>query len=97
MSGGGAAEGASGTMFGGGVGLQPGLESNAVFAVDAKTRFNISTPSAPPLSGQKVILTFVFVFPRADGVGAGGSLDMAARLALLPDAHRDRKSVVCIW
>ena len=48
MYGGGAAEGAGGTMFGGGVGLQPGLESKLVFAVDAKTRFNLSTPSAVP-------------------------------------------------
>ena len=58
MSGGGVAEGAGGTMFGGGVGLQPGLESKVVFAVDAKTRFNLSTPLAPPPSGQKVIPTF---------------------------------------
>ena len=82
MSGGRAAEGAGGTMFGGGVGLQPGLEYKGVFAVYAKTRFNLSTPSAPPPSGQKVIPTFVFVFLRANGVGAGGSLDMAAQLAL---------------
>ena len=50
MSGGGADEGAGGTMFGGGVGLQAGLESKVVFAVDAKTIFNLFTPSAgPPL------------------------------------------------
>ena len=49
MSGGGAAAGEGGTMFGGGVGLQPGLESKVVFAVDAKTTFNLFTPSAGPL------------------------------------------------
>ena len=63
ISGGGAAEGASGTMFGGGVGLQPGLEYKVVFSVDAKTIFNIFTPSAVPLrqvtkSSQPLFLLF---------------------------------------
>ena len=53
MSGGGAEEGAGGTMlggtmFGGGVVVQPGLESKVVFTVDAKTIFNLFTPSAGP-------------------------------------------------
>ena len=49
ISGGGAASGKGGTMFGGGVGLQPGLEYKVVFAVDAKSIFNLFTPSAGPL------------------------------------------------
>ena len=82
MSGGGAAEGAGGTMFGGGVVLQTGLESKVVLAVDAKTRFNLSTPLAPPPRQVKKSSQPLFFFPRADGVGAGGSLDMAAWLSL---------------
>ena len=62
MSGSEAAEGVGGTMFGGGVGLQPGLESKLVFAVDAKTRFNLSTPSAPPPRQVKKSSQPLFLF-----------------------------------
>ena len=67
MSGGGDEEGAVGTMFGGGVGLQPGLESKVVFAVDAKTRFNLSTPSAPPRQVKKSSQPLFFFFQGRRG------------------------------
>ena len=74
MSGGGAAEGAGGTMlggtmFGGGVGLQPGLESKVVFAVDAKTIFNLFTPSAgPPRQVTKSSQPLFLFFPGPTGL-----------------------------
>ena len=49
MSGGGAAAGGGVTRFGGGVGLQPGLESKVVKAVYAISMFNQFMPSAGPL------------------------------------------------
>ena len=83
MSGGGAAADAGGTMFGGGVGLQPGLESKVVFAVDAKTIFNLFTPLAGPPCQVTKSSQPLFFFPRADWVVAGGSVGMATWIAFL--------------
>ena len=68
ISGGGAAAGKGGTMFGGGVGIQPGLESKVVFAVDAKTIFNLFTLSAaPPRQVKKSSQTFFSFFQDQRG------------------------------
>ena len=63
MSGGGAASVGGNTRFGGGVGLQPGLESKVVKSVYAKSIFNLFMPSAGPLrqvtkSSQPLFLFF---------------------------------------
>ena len=73
MSEGGVAEGAGGNMFGGGVGLQTGLESKVVFAVDAKTIFNLFTPSAgPPRQVTKSSQPLVLCFPGLTGLHVPG-------------------------
>ena len=82
ISGGGAEAGGGVTRFGGGVGLQPGLESKAVFAVYAKTIFNLFTPSAGPLCQVTKSSQPLFFF-RTNGVGAGVSVDKAAWFAFL--------------
>ena len=69
-------------MFGGGMGLQPGLEFKVEFVVDAKTIFYFSTSPVDPPSGHKVIPTFVSAFPGAGGVSTGSSADVAAQLTL---------------
>ena len=76
MSGGGAAEGAGGTMLGGtmfgdGVGLQPGLESKVVFAVDAETIFNLFTPSAGPPHQVTKTSQPLFLFFQGQQVWSG--------------------------
>ena len=63
MFGGGAAACGGGTRYGGGVGLQPGLESKVVKAVYARSMFNLFMPSAGPLrqvtkSSQPLFLFF---------------------------------------
>ena len=74
ISGDGAAEGPGGTMvggnmFGGGVGLQPGLESKVVFAVDAKTIFNLFKPSpGPPCQVTKPSQPLFLFFPGPTGL-----------------------------
>ena len=62
LSGGGVAAGRGVTRFGGGVGLQPGLESKVVFAVYAKTIFNLFKPSAGPLRQVKKPFQPLFLF-----------------------------------
>ena len=82
ISGGGEAAGGGVTRFGGGVCLQPGLEAEVVFAVYAKTIFNLFTPSAGPLRQIKKS-SQPFFFSRTDGVGASGCVDMATWFAFL--------------
>ena len=63
-------------------GLQPRHNSKDEFAVDAKAKFKFSTSSAGAPPSQETVPTFVLCLPRAGGVGAGGRVHVAARLAL---------------
>ena len=81
MFGGGAAA-CGGTRYGGGVSLQPGLESKVVKSVDAISMFNLFMPSAGPLRQvTKSSQPFFLFFPSPNRVGAGGCVDMAAWFA----------------
>ena len=62
MSGGGAAAGGGVTRFGGGMGLQLGLESKVLFAVYAKTIFNLFTLSAGLLRQVTKLYQPLFLF-----------------------------------
>ena len=83
MFGGGTAACVVCTRYGGGVGLQPGVESKVDKAVYAISIFNLFIPSPGPLCQVTKSSQPLFFPPRTNGVDAGGSVDMAAWFAFL--------------
>ena len=75
MFGGGAAACRGGTRYGGGVSLQPGLESQVVKAVYARSIFNLFMPSAGPVRQvTKSSQPFFLFFPGPTGLAQVAAL-----------------------